>query len=90
MSTKPLPPSSRKSEPFQAAWAPTASRKPVSGAKNRTAGLRLPTAIPIPMPVKAVNSGCANGLNTPRITKSATAPPMPPDWPSPPTSAAER
>ena len=48
------------------------------GASTRTAGLRVVTASPTPIPMNAVNSGCANGLNRQRITNVAVTPPMPP------------
>jgi hypothetical protein len=41
----------------------------------RTSGLRLFEAIPAPIPVIAVNSGCANGESSPRITSTANTPP---------------
>ena len=42
--------------------------------------MRAATAIPTPMPMKAVKRGCANGLNRQRSTKvvvTASVPPGP-------------
>ena len=61
---KPSPP--QKVLPFQIACITTAARKPRMGARTRRAGRRVETAIPMPMPVAAVNSGCANGPMIPR------------------------
>ena len=60
------------------AWASTAQQYPATGASHRTAGLRVLTAMPTPMPMKAVNSGCANGLNRQRITNVLVTPTSPP------------
>ena len=40
--------------------------------------LRAPTAMPMPMPVKAVKNGWANGPKTHRTMNRPTAPPIPP------------
>ena len=73
------------------AWASTAQQYPATGASHRTAGLRVPTATPTPMPVNAVKSGCANGLNRHRTTKVEVTPTRPPGpMPSVPLYAAPR
>ena len=63
---------------------------PIIGATTRTVLLREVTASPIPIPMKAVKKGWANGLNTPLTMKSPTAPPSPPAWPSSPMYAEAR
>ena len=52
--------------PFQIPCITTAARKPRMGARTRVDGRRVETAIPMPMPVAAVKSGCANGAMIPR------------------------
>ena len=47
-------------------------------ARIRNPRLRDVTAMPTPMPMKAVNSGCANGLNTQRTTNVPVTPARPP------------
>ena len=47
-------------------------------ARNWRVRLRDITAIPIPMPMNAVKSGCANGLKMQRITNVVVTPAMPP------------
>ena len=56
----------------------------------RTDLVRATTAMPIPMPVKAVKNGWANGPKMQRTMKRPTAPPIPPAWPSSPTYAEVR
>ena len=60
------------------AWAVTARQYPPSGASQRSAGRRVLTAMPTPMPMNAVNNGCAKGLSTQRITKVSVTSASPP------------
>ena len=46
-------------------------RSRAAGRGTARPRLRRPTAMPTPMPVKAVKSGCANGLKRQRTTNSA-------------------
>ena len=62
---------------FQTLWSTIAPISPSVGATKRTQRLAERLAIPKPMPVIAVNSGCANGDSSPRRTKMTIAPSSP-------------
>ena len=68
---------------FQRECSATATTYPTATAPNRppTDGLRA--AIPAPIPIMAVNSGCANGESTPRSSRTASTLPT---WPTPASS----